>query len=137
MSDSVARPRLQTALLGTFGVLALVLACIGIYGVLAYAVAQRMREMGIRAAVGAAPEALLREVLGGGLRLAGLGVVIGTTAALALTRYLQTLLYAVQPTDPSVFTGAIAILLTISAFACYVPARRAARVDPLIVLREE
>jgi predicted permease len=137
MSDSVARPRLQTALLGAFGVLALVLACIGIYGVLAYAVAQRMREMGIRAAVGAAPATLLREILGGGLRLAGLGLLIGTFAALALTRYLQTLLYAVRPTDPTVFASAIAVLLAISAFACYVPARRASHVDPLIVLREE
>jgi putative ABC transport system permease protein len=137
MSSSIARPRLQTVLLGTFGVLALVLACIGIYGVLAYAVAQRMREMGIRAAVGAAPAVLLREILGGGLRLAGLGVLIGTVAAFALTRYLQTLLYAVRATDPAVFASAITILLAISAFACYVPARRAARVDPLIVLREE
>jgi ABC-type antimicrobial peptide transport system permease subunit len=137
MSSSIARPRLQTVLLGTFGFLALVLACIGIYGVLAYAVAQRMREMGIRAAVGAAPAILLREILGGGLRLAGLGVLIGTVAAFALTRYLQTLLYAVRPTDPAVFASTVSILLAIAAFACYVPARRAARVDPVIVLREE
>ena len=137
ISGSIARPRLQTVLLGAFGILALVLACLGIYGVLAYAVAQRMREFGIRAAMGAAPRKLLGEILGGGLRLAGAGVLIGTVAALALTRYLETLLFAVRPTDPAVFAGAIAILLAISVLACYVPARRAAGADPLLVLREE
>lgn len=137
VSDSIARPRLQTVLLGMFGALALVLACIGIYGVLAYAVAQRMREFGIRAAIGAAPRRLLGEILGGGLRLAGAGVLIGTVAALGLVRYLETLLYAVRPTDPVVFAGAISILLAISVVACYLPARRAASADPLMVLREE
>ncbi len=137
VSDSIARPRLQAVLLGTFGALALVLACIGIYGVLAYAVAQRMREFGIRAAIGAAPGRLLGEILGSGLRLTGTGVLIGAVAALALTRYLETLLYAVRPTDPVVFASAIGILLAISVLACYVPARRAARADPLMVLREE
>jgi putative ABC transport system permease protein len=137
VSNSIARPRLQTVLLGAFGGLALVLACIGIYGVLAYAVAQRMREMGIRAAVGAAPGVILREVLGSGLRLAGLGLLIGVGASLTLTRYLETQLYAVRPTDPAVFAMSIVTLLLVAAVACYVPARRAARVDPIIVLREE
>ena len=137
ISNSIARPRLQTVLLGAFGILALVLACLGIYGVLTYAVAQRMREFGIRAAMGAAPRKLLGEILSGGLRLAGAGVLIGTMAALALTRYLETLLYAVKPTDAVVFGSAIGILLAISALACYVPARRAASADPLLVLRQE
>jgi ABC-type antimicrobial peptide transport system permease subunit len=137
IKNSVARPRLQTILLGAFGVLALVLACIGIYGVLAYAVSQRMREMGVRLALGAAPGRILREILSGGLRLAVVGLFIGLGAALALTRYLETLLYSVRPTDPGVFAAAIATLLLVAVAACYFPARRAARVDPMIVLRDE
>ncbi len=135
--DSIARPRLQTILLGAFGVLALVLACIGIYGVLAYAVSQRLREMGVRLALGAAPVRILREILIQGLRLAALGLFIGLTAALALARYLETLLYSVRPTDPSVFTAAATLLLLVAAAACYLPAHRASRVDPMVVLREE
>jgi putative ABC transport system permease protein len=137
IADSIAQPRLQTILLGAFGVLALVLACLGIYGVLAYAVSQRMREMGVRLALGAAPGAILREILGGGLRPAGLGLVFGLVAALGLTRYLEAILYSVRPTDPAVFVSATAILLMVAAAACYLPARRAARVDPMVVLREE
>jgi putative ABC transport system permease protein len=137
IANSVAQPRLQTILLGSFGVLALVLACIGIYGVLAYAVSQRMREMGVRLALGASPAMVLGEILSGGMRLTGLGVVIGLAAALALTRYLEALLYSVRPTDPAIFASAIAILLLVAAAACYLPARRAARVDPMVVLREE
>ena len=137
ISDSVAQPRLQTILLGAFGVLALVLACIGIYGVLAYAVSQRMREMGVRMALGAVPGRILREILTGGLRLAFLGLAIGLAAAFALTRYLQNLLYSVKPTDPAVFAISIAALLLVAAAACSLPALRAARVDPIVVLREE
>ena len=137
ITNSVARPRLQTILLGSFGVLALVLACIGIYGVLAYAVSQRMREMGVRLALGATPGTVLGEILSGGLRLTGLGVFIGLGAALALTRYLEALLYSVRPTDPAVFALAIATLLVVAMVACYIPARRAARVDPMVILREE
>jgi len=137
ITNSVARPRLQTILLGSFGVLALVLACIGIYGVLAYAVSQRMREMGVRLALGATPGTVLGEILSGGLRLTGLGVFIGLGAALARTRYLEALLYSVRPTDPAVFALAIATLLVVAMVACYIPARRAARVDPMVILREE
>ena len=137
ITNSVARPRLQTILLGSFGVLALVLACIGIYGVLAYAVSQRMREMGVRLALGATPGTVLGEILSGGVRLTGLGVFIGLGAALALTRYLEALLYSVRPTDPAVFALAIATLLVVAMVACYIPARRAARVDPMVILREE
>jgi ABC-type antimicrobial peptide transport system permease subunit len=137
ITDSVAAPRLQTILLGAFGALALVLACIGIYGVLAYAVSQRTREMGVRLALGAAPGNILRQILRDGLRLAALGLLFGFGASLILTRYLETLLYSVRPTDPTVFASAIATLLAVAAAACYVPARRAAQVDPMVVLREE
>jgi putative ABC transport system permease protein len=137
VTDSVAQPRLQTILLGIFGLLALVLACIGIYGVLAYAVSQRLREIGVRVALGATPVTILGEILSSGLSLAGIGLVIGLGAALALTRYLESLLYSVRPTDPAVFALAIATLLLVAAAACYLPARRAARVDPIVVLREE
>ena len=137
ISDSVARPRLQAILMGAFGILALVLACIGIYGVIAYAVSQRTREIGVRLALGATRGAVLGEILGAGLRLAGLGLLIGLGAALTLTRYLQTLLYSVRSTDPSVYGAAIAALLAVAAAACYMPARRAAGVDPIVALREE
>lgn len=137
IADSVASPRLQTILLGAFGVLALVLACIGIYGVVAYAVTQRMREIGVRLALGATPGTILAHILRAGLGTCGLGLLIGLGVALALTRYLKTLLYAVQPTDAGVFAFAIALLVLVSAVACYVPASRAARQDPMAVLREE
>lgn len=137
ITDSVAQPRLQTILLGVFGILALVLACIGIYGVLAYAVSERWREIGVRVALGATPGRILREILSSGLSLAAIGLLIGLAAALALTRYLEALLYSVRPTDPAVFGLAIATLLLVATAACYLPARRAARVDPIVVLREE
>ena len=137
ITDSLAQPRLQTILLGLFGLLALVLACIGIYGVLAYAVSQRLREIGVRVALGATPATILREILSSGLSLAAIGLFIGLGAALALTRYLESLLYSVHPVDPAVFAAAIATLLLVAMSACYVPARRAARVDPMVVLREE
>jgi putative ABC transport system permease protein len=117
--------------------LALVLACIGIYGVLAYAVSQRLREIGVRLALGATPGAILREVLGSGLGLSALGLFIGLGAALGLTRYLEALLYSVRPTDPTIFASALTTLLLVAAAACYLPARRAAQVDPMVVLREE
>jgi putative ABC transport system permease protein len=137
ITNSVAQPKLQTILLGSFGVLALVLACIGIYGVLAYSVSQRTREMGVRLALGASPGTVLGEILSGGLRLTGLGLFIGLGTALALTRYLEALLYSVRPTDPAVFALAIFTLVVVAMVACYVPARRAARVDPMVVLRDE
>jgi ABC-type antimicrobial peptide transport system permease subunit len=96
-----------------------------------------MREMGVRLALGAAPARILKEVLSSGLRLAGIGLMVGVAVALLLTRYLETILYSVRPTDPVVFASAIATLLLVAAAACYLPARRAARVDPMVVLREE
>jgi ABC-type antimicrobial peptide transport system permease subunit len=96
-----------------------------------------LREIGVRVALGATSGTILREILRSGLSLAALGLFIGLAAALALTRYLEALLYSVRPTDPAVFALAIATMLLVATSACYLPARRAARVDPIVVLREE
>jgi putative ABC transport system permease protein len=137
VADSIARPRLQTALLAAFGLIALLLACVGIYGVISYNVAQQTREIGIRLALGANSGRILRNVVRGGLGLSLAGIAVGVGAAMLLTRYLEGLLYGVRPTDPGVFAAVVAVLLLVAAAACYFPARRAAGVDPMIALREE
>lgn len=137
VSNSIAQPRLQTVLLGAFGGLGLVLACIGVYAVISYSVAQRVREVGIRLALGASPNLIRALVLREGMTLAGAGVAAGILAALALTRYLSTMLYVVKATDPTVFAAVSALLLFAAAAGCWFPARRATTVDPAIVLREE
>jgi putative ABC transport system permease protein len=137
LSDSIARPKLDLAVLGIFGLLALVLASVGIYAVISYSVEQRRREMGIRLALGAVPGSILRLVVRDAVWLAGIGIVIGTIAALGMTRYLRTLLFAIQPTDPMVFGSVAAVLAAAAIAGCYIPARRATRVDPAVVLREE
>jgi len=137
VGDAVARPRLLTVLLGLFGVMGLVLGALGIYGVLAYLVNQRTREIGVRLALGARPRDVLNLVVGRGLRLAGLGVAIGLAASLVLTRLMQGVLYGVTPTDPLTFGGVAVTLLAVAAFASWLPARRATRVDPLVALRAE
>lgn len=137
ISDSMARPRLQTVLLGLFGSIALILACVGIYGVIAYSVEQRTREIGVRVALGAEPRKILRFVFREGLSLTAIGIVLGSCAAFALTRYLSTLLYEVTPTDPTIFGGVIGVLTLVAMAACWFPARRATQVDPAVVLREE
>ncbi|MFZ0922719.1 MAG: ABC transporter permease, partial [Candidatus Acidiferrales bacterium] len=125
ISDSVARSRFTAVLLAVFAALAMILACIGIYGVMAYATAQRRNEIGIRMALGAQRGDILRLVLGRGVRLALLGVAIGVAGGLALTRFLQNLLFNISASDPLTFAG-VAILLTLVALAaCYIPARRA------------
>jgi|HubBroStandDraft_2_1064218.scaffolds.fasta_scaffold21620_2 putative ABC transport system permease protein len=137
IGSSIAQPRFRTTLLSLFGAVALLLAAIGIYGVLAYTVAQQTREIGIRMALGANPGRVLRLVLGRGLRLAGAGTVIGVLAALLLTQLLNSLLFGVSATDPLTFAAVAGLLLGVALLACYVPARRAMRVDPMVALRYE
>lgn len=137
VSTSVAQPRLETILLGLFGVLALILASVGIYGVLAYSVSQRTSEIGIRMALGASRSSVLGMVLSQGLRLVGIGMAIGLVLAFALTRLMVSILFSVSPTDPATFTVVLLILAMIAMLACYLPARRATKVDPLAALRYE
>jgi putative ABC transport system permease protein len=135
--EAVAQQRMVTALLGAFALLALVLAALGIYGVLAYSVAQRRREIGIRVALGAPRSTVLRLVIGEGGRLAIIGIAAGTLAALALTRLLTTLLYGVRPTDARTFLAGALVLASTSLLACYIPGRRATRINPIEVLKEQ
>ena len=120
-----------------FGALALVLACIGLYGLLSYEVARRTRELGIRMALGAQQRDLLRLVVGQGILLVLIGAAVGIAAAIGVTRFMATMLYGVHANDPLTFAG-VAILLTLVALAaCYIPARRAMRADPMVALRYE
>ena len=136
-NESLANPRLYTWLLGLFGLLGLVLAAAGIYGVVAYLVTLRTREFGIRMALGADRSRVLRMVMGRGATLVGLGLTIGIAGAAAVTRVLRGSLYGVTSTDPITF-GAMALLLAAVALAaCAIPARRAALVDPAVALRAE
>ena len=136
-AEATSQPRFRAELVGVFAVLALVLAAVGIFGVLAFSVGQRAREFGIRLALGARSHDVLRLVLGGALKMTGAGVAIGLVAAAALTRLLGTLLFAVQPTDPVTFVGTAAVLATAALLACALPAWRATRVDPAVTLRQE
>ncbi|HEY6348975.1 MAG TPA: ABC transporter permease [Candidatus Angelobacter sp.] len=136
--NSMAQPRFAMLLLGCFGALALVLASVGMYGVISYSVTQRTQEFGIRMALGAERWDIFRMVLGQGGRLAGLGVIIGLLTALLTTQLMEGYLYGVHPIDPLVYGLAISSLLVVlSLFACYMPARRATRVDPMVALRDE
>jgi putative ABC transport system permease protein len=137
LSKSVARPRFQSVLLTTFAGLALLLAAIGIFGVMSYSVAQRTHEIGIRVALGAQRDQVLRLVVGQGLLLALIGTAGGLAGAFALTRYLRTLLFDVSPTDWLTFTLVPLLLCTVALAASYFPARRAMRVDPMQALRYE
>ncbi|HKJ03255.1 MAG TPA: FtsX-like permease family protein, partial [Longimicrobiales bacterium] len=137
VGEAVARPRLLTVLLGAFGALGLVLGALGIYGVLAFLVSRRQREIGVRIALGAHPATVQRMVVGRGLVLAGVGVTLGFGGALVLTRYLQAVLFGVAPTDVTTLAGAVAGLVGVALLASWVPARRAARVDPVAALRAD
>ncbi|MFN0124462.1 MAG: FtsX-like permease family protein, partial [Blastocatellia bacterium] len=136
-AETIAPDRLNVLLLGSFAALALLLALIGLYGVISYAVTQRTSELGLRVALGAQSRDVLRLVLGQGMRLAGFGIVIGLVAALALTRLMTSLLFAVNPYDPLTFGGVALLLAVVALLACWVPARRAMKVDPIIALRCE
>jgi putative ABC transport system permease protein len=137
LSESVAQPRFQATLLGVFAGLALVLAAVGVYGVMSYTVGQRTREMGIRLVLGASPGGLQGMVIRQGLRVALIGLALGAAGSLALSRVMQTLLFEIQPTDPLTFIGVTALLAIVAVLACYLPARRASGVDPITALRYE
>jgi ABC-type antimicrobial peptide transport system permease subunit len=135
VNESLARRRFSMLLLGVFASVALALATIGIYGVMAYLVNQGTRELGIRIALGASPRNILSLVLRQGVALAFSGVTIGLASALLLTRLIRSLLFGVEATDPITFAGFSLLLAMITLLASYIPARRAARIDPLISLR--
>ena len=137
MDESIAQPRFQAGLLNLFGGVALLLAACGLYGVLAYTVTQRQREIGIRMALGAQKHDVLSLVIAQGMRLAFIGVVIGVFSAFALTRVLRNLLYEVPPTDPLTFITVSFLLVTVALLASWLPARRATLVDPSEALRCE
>ncbi len=137
ISEINAAPRSQSLLLGIFGALGFVLALIGVYGVMSYLVAQQTREIGIRMALGADPQGILRLVISHGLKLTVAGVIIGVITSLALTRFMRSLLFGITATDPLTFAGVAVALTLVALGACYIPARRATRIDPLLALRYE
>ena len=141
LSVQVDRAMVQERLIATlasgFGVLALVLACVGVYGLLAYTVARRSKEMGIRLALGAPRKRLIAMVLTAAVRLVMVGVVLGVPAALAASRLVKSMLFGLEPTDPATIVGAVCVLSTAALVAAYLPAWRASRVDPLVALRHD
>jgi putative ABC transport system permease protein len=136
IARSLANRRSPMLLLGLFAGVALVLSAIGIYGVLAFGVAQRVREFGIRQALGADRRSILSLVLSQGLKTAGVGLVIGIAGAIYLATFLQSQLFGVKPHDIGVFASVSVLLLVVAAAACYIPARRATKIDPMVALRD-
>jgi putative ABC transport system permease protein len=137
LSESVAQRRFQMLLFGVFGAVALVIAIVGIYGVISYAVSQRTHEIGIRMALGAQAGDVLRMMVSQGMRLTLIGVALGVAFALSLTRVIESLLFNVSATDPATFVSITLLLVIVALIAIYIPARRATKVDPLVALRRE
>jgi putative ABC transport system permease protein len=137
VAADLARPRFTMLLLGIFAACALLLAAIGVYGVTALSVSGRTREIGVRMALGARYSDVLQLVLGRGMALVGAGLVVGGALALALSRFMTSLLYGVSPADPATYVAVTLFLIGVALFAIYLPARRAARVDPMVVLQQE
>jgi putative ABC transport system permease protein len=137
VTESVAQRRFSMLLLAAFALTALFLAAVGIYGVVAYSVSQRTQEIGVRLAIGAERRDVLTLVVGGGMKLALVGVAIGLAGALALARFVTTMLFNVTPFDPPSYLVTAGLLLAIAAVACVVPARRAMNVDPIVAIRQE
>src|SRR2546423_5765206 len=137
VAKSIARPRFNALLLAIFAGVALVLASVGIYGVMNYSATQRTQEIGIRMALGAKPGDILRLVVGHGMKLTAAGIVLGVIASLALTRVMTNLLFGVTATDLPTFVGVSAVLTAVALLANYIPARRATRVNPVVALRYE
>jgi putative ABC transport system permease protein len=129
--------RMAANVLGSFGVLALVLAAIGIYGVMSYVVAGRTREIGLRMPLGGQLRQVRHLILRQGMMLAGSGLILGLAVVFVLARFLTSMLYGVSPSDPVTFVGVSFLLAMVALLACYLPARRAARIDPMIAIREE
>jgi ABC-type antimicrobial peptide transport system permease subunit len=137
MARAMMGPRLSASVAGPAGLLAALIAAIGLYGVMAYSVSRRTQEIGIRVAIGATPRAVLRLVARQGLLLAGIGIVIGLVVAFLSSNLVSILLFGVTPTDPIVFVGVPILLAVVAAVASYIPARKALRIDPLVALRQE
>jgi putative ABC transport system permease protein len=136
-SESIASERLNLTLFSIFAAIALILAVVGIYGVMSYSVTQRTHEIGIRMAIGAQPSDVFRMVLSQGMTLAVIGVALGLIGAYGLTRFMTTMLFDVQPTDPATFVVIAVLLVAVALAACYLPGRRATKVEPVVSLRYE
>ena len=137
VAKAIARPRFDTFLLGIFAIVALILASVGLYGVMNYSTTQRTHEIGIRMALGASRSQIMRLVLGDGMSLTFIGILLGLAGSVALTRVMESFLFGVSPTDAMTFVGVSLLLAAVSLLAAYLPARKATRLDPTIALRCE